>query len=663
MIDPDLKIKITADGAQANRVLSELQANFSGFSSAANALKGGLVSVGAVVASLTSGAIVAFGKRIIDDADAMGKAAQKAGITTEAFSALNYAASQSEVSATELSTALRFMGRALVESGNQGSESARVFAALGVSTRDAAGNLRAADAVLTDLASAFKALPDGTLKSEAAVKLFGRSGTSMIDLLNQGSDGLSAFANEARKLGLVISDETAKSADEFNDNLGRLKGSLIGLANEALPSVLSGLNKLTAFFGATSARPVVAGSEFVRAQIDALKKEIAEINLSRNNLFAPSESVISAEIKKRREEIREYEALFERTAKYEADLASKSAKSQPSAKSLQEALAGKNEKGGLSEAGREAKKLADEYQRAIDATRTPLEKFNIEIERAYELFRKFGNTDLFERQSRSALDKLPPTGTDQYDPESDPSVSAQRDNAKEYAALQERLKSREMLIEESYFNQSRIIANALAEGYANESQAQTEMLALTEQYNIRRAELHNAAGSAMLEADQFAHNQRSSIISQAGDLLSVFASKSKGAAIAYIAFQKGLAIADIFISAQRAAWQAQATIPPPAGQAIAATILAQSKISMGLVAATGIAQIASLGQGGGNTSRGGGNSSYQSPQPIPPQRVESSTNPNAGQTVNIFIEGNVVDMTELARSLRPYNIRLATDTI
>jgi uncharacterized phage infection (PIP) family protein YhgE len=103
---------------------------------------------------------------------------------------------------------------------------------MGVETTTAAGGLRSVDDVLADLANEFSGMEDGAEKTARAMELFGRSGATLIPLLNQGADGIAAMREEAHELGLVISDETARAAEALNDDLTRLRGIATGLARE-----------------------------------------------------------------------------------------------------------------------------------------------------------------------------------------------------------------------------------------------------------------------------------------------------------------------------------------------------------------------------------------------------------------------------------------------
>jgi hypothetical protein len=291
-------------------------------------------------------AVVAFGKSVIDTADNMGKAAEKAGVSVEKFSLLNYAAEQSELSTQQLSISLKFLNSAIVENS-------KVLGALGVATKNATGQLRGTDEVLLDVAEAFKSLPDGALKSEAAVKLFGKSGLDMINLLNQGRGGIEAFTSEAKKMGLEISGNTAASADEFNDNLGRLKGTMMGMANDVLPSLLDGLKKVTDLFGVGAKADYVqtTATDFYRGLIKNAQGEIAKLNESRNDLFGASQDTITAKIKDKQQEILGYAKLLDDLLQKEGVVSAPKSRAAP--KGLAEAL------GGGDKAGDESKKRAD----------------------------------------------------------------------------------------------------------------------------------------------------------------------------------------------------------------------------------------------------------------------------------------------------------------
>lgn len=173
-------------------------------------------------------------QRQLEAADAAGKAAQAAGVTVESYTALAYAAQLSDVSTEGLNTALKELNKSLASNDP-------AFKQLGVQVRGTNGEIKATDSVLAELADKFAKLPDGPTKAALAVQLFGKAGTQLIPLLNSGSAGIAKLTEEAKRLGVVIDSETAAAAEEFNDNITRLKktseGLQLQLAKELLPTL------------------------------------------------------------------------------------------------------------------------------------------------------------------------------------------------------------------------------------------------------------------------------------------------------------------------------------------------------------------------------------------------------------------------------------------
>jgi hypothetical protein len=195
--------------------------------------------------SLTLGAFAALVKGAIDSADELNKLSQKIGISVEALSTLQFAAQLSDVGLDTLKTGLKGLSANLTEARSGLGEGGALFQALGVSVEDTAGNLKSSDTILLEIADRFASFEDGATKTALAVKLFGKSGMDMIPFLNQGSSGIRALMQEAERLGLKLSTETAQAAEAFNDNLTALKASTSGLGITLATELLAPLRVVT----------------------------------------------------------------------------------------------------------------------------------------------------------------------------------------------------------------------------------------------------------------------------------------------------------------------------------------------------------------------------------------------------------------------------------
>jgi len=247
MADP--RITIRGDASPLERELAKAKVALKGFGASATESFAGFSRAGLGAAAI--GAALGAGLRsVLAYADGLGKLSQKTGITTETLSALQLGARLADVDMGALETSLKKLAVSMSEAGQGGKESTLAFQQIGVAVTAVDGTLRATDDVLGDVAEAFARMPDGAQKAALAVQLFGRSGTDLIPLLNEGRAGLQNFREEARRLGVEVGSETAKRAEEFNDNLTRLgnaaKGAGLAVAEQFLPQMAAVSSSLVA---------------------------------------------------------------------------------------------------------------------------------------------------------------------------------------------------------------------------------------------------------------------------------------------------------------------------------------------------------------------------------------------------------------------------------
>lgn len=237
-----LRVSLGLDSAQFTQGLNRAQTGLQRFAAAARA--GALLLAGAVTAA--GGALAAAMKPIIDEADNLYKLSQAIGVPIEDLSRLRYAAELSGVGLDALGKAVKRLSANMYEAGQSATgQAARAFAALGISVRDAEGRMRPAIKVMEDLAARFQKLPNGAEKTALAMQIFGKSGADMIPMLNAGSAGLAEMYAEAEELGIVLDEETGKSAERFNDNLTRLGKVKDGIVTKITAGMLPALEGLT----------------------------------------------------------------------------------------------------------------------------------------------------------------------------------------------------------------------------------------------------------------------------------------------------------------------------------------------------------------------------------------------------------------------------------
>lgn len=206
---PPVKAKLGADITEFKQGMSDAkgemssveQTSSSKFASIAKGVGAGLAVAGTAVASFAASSISKFASTTaaIDDLQDI------TGESADAMSRLKYAFNSWGVSDDQMEASLKKLSKAV------GSNS-DLFDKYGIAIKDAQGNTLPMSDIVANAADVFQNMPDGIEKSDLAMKLFGKSGTDMLDVLNGGSEGLKALGDEAEKFGVVVGDKDVAAA-------------------------------------------------------------------------------------------------------------------------------------------------------------------------------------------------------------------------------------------------------------------------------------------------------------------------------------------------------------------------------------------------------------------------------------------------------------------
>lgn len=221
---------------------------------------GGLGKIGSALGmvfaatTIVTGAAVAMGTKFVDQfmsaAGAAHEMSLKFGTTVEQSSKWLAAGTQIGVSNSTITTGFQMLSRsmnnldqAFLLHGKLSASQVQTFKELGVSIMDVHGNLRPLNDVMLNLADKFKAMPDGAEKAGLAMKLFGRSGTDMLPILDQGSAGLAKLMANAQAAGLVMSEQDVIATKKFHQELATLKmsaeGAGVSIGRSLMPMAIS----------------------------------------------------------------------------------------------------------------------------------------------------------------------------------------------------------------------------------------------------------------------------------------------------------------------------------------------------------------------------------------------------------------------------------------
>ncbi len=160
------------------------------------------------------------------------------GISTDELQKWQYAAKMSDVNAQELALGLKLLSRNLEDASQGTGDASKYFSAMGVKVKDTSGNLRPLNDVMGDIMDKFASWEDGPRKIAIALALFGRSGETLIPLLNKGRAGFNEFAAEAQRLGVILSPELIKKGSEAEDTFKKIETQIQATKNKMAPYAL-----------------------------------------------------------------------------------------------------------------------------------------------------------------------------------------------------------------------------------------------------------------------------------------------------------------------------------------------------------------------------------------------------------------------------------------
>lgn len=220
--------------------------SMAGLNKAAVSLKAAFATI-ATAATLSS--LMTGLQGAVDRASKFVETAQKIGTTTEFLSGVGYAAKLAGVEFDQLEKGLIKLSRAMDSASSDAKSGiAFDFKRLGITFREANGDLKSTETVFMEIADRIAGYSDGMRKAAVAQAIFGKSGADLIPLLNQGSDGIRKMIDEADRLGVVFSTESAQALESFGDEMDKITFAGEGFANifaaNVIPAIATFLERI-----------------------------------------------------------------------------------------------------------------------------------------------------------------------------------------------------------------------------------------------------------------------------------------------------------------------------------------------------------------------------------------------------------------------------------
>ncbi|MFV1982995.1 MAG: hypothetical protein ACC657_05580 [Thiohalomonadales bacterium] len=485
---------------------------------------GSLKALIGIVGTLAGVTVLGRGiKKSLEFADAIGKAADTVGLGVESFQELQHAAelagtAQSQFT-SNMTAFVKRVGEAKAGMGPLVSGLKNINAEL----LDAIINTSSQEEALNLMADAIQKSTSETEKAALANAAFSRAGVGMTIFLKEGSEGLAKMAKRARDLGVVLSEETVRGAEQANDKVEEL---LKVLKFKTVSAIVENAKAIDAI---------------VTAAIAAVQW-IGQVVLALSNLSNPS-------IKKAIQG-----AIEETTGKIE---------------SSQRRLETANRKVLESE----------KFWHASSRKEGNIAKFNEEL----KILNRLNRILLIHKESLLDLSSVKPITTiidkPPTDDAADPVFSIDKlaeSSKNRLESLRVSLLNEEDIVRESYFNRQMIVDESLLTGVVNEDQANELIAQLQDEQQKRLTEITKRGAADRLRVMTGMLGAAASIFGSISSLMQKEGKKQSGA-------QKLLARASIITSTAQAVMNALATPPYPLGVALAAAAAAQGAVQLSKV--------------------------------------------------------------------------------
>tara|TARA_A100001201_G_scaffold143755_1_gene147236 strand:+ start:4530 stop:6068 length:1539 start_codon:yes stop_codon:yes gene_type:complete len=232
MANKRVKFELTAvDKTKAafDKVTRNLK-NVSGAAKGTAKFIGG-VGLAATGTAIALGAVINKSFQYIDT---LGKTASRTGIATDTLQAFQLAATESGSSVEQTQKGLEKFARSIGDA-NRGLKTQKdIFNDLGVELKNNDGTLRSFEDILQQTADGLVGLGTEAERATALANLFGRAGLQFSEVFRDGAEGLLEFTNRANRLGLILSENTIRAVEKFNDTVSVIKLQVGALVNQIL---------------------------------------------------------------------------------------------------------------------------------------------------------------------------------------------------------------------------------------------------------------------------------------------------------------------------------------------------------------------------------------------------------------------------------------------
>lgn len=223
----------------------------------------------------TGGGFFALSKNAAKAAEEAGLASTRVGLSTSSWQEYSYAMDQYGVETVVLEKAMRRLQDTGIKAAQGGKSQVELFSNLGISAKNAQGEVKNTDTLMREVADKVKSLSDagqGAQATNLVRDLFGDRGTLLMPLLREGSEEIINLRKEAHKLGLVFSDDVVKDGSNLGDTISKVQNIFKGFGNQISKHLIPIFNEI----GEKFINFIELNREFINSKIQEYAEKFKE---------------------------------------------------------------------------------------------------------------------------------------------------------------------------------------------------------------------------------------------------------------------------------------------------------------------------------------------------------------------------------------------------
>lgn len=202
-----------------------------------------LLSAVAVGIYGATGVLFAFVADATSAADALLDMNAETGIAVESIQELGFAAAMSGSSTEAMTASLAGLAKVSGDAARGLGKGKKAFEELGISVKDASGNVKTADILFNELRDSFARLGTDQATQKSIIAALGLD-PSTLQLLNATSEEVAVLVEKSRALGIVTTEQ-AQAAAEFQDSLDTAKFAVSAISQQIAIGLAPTMQKIT----------------------------------------------------------------------------------------------------------------------------------------------------------------------------------------------------------------------------------------------------------------------------------------------------------------------------------------------------------------------------------------------------------------------------------